>query len=88
MDYMRLYRDKIRRAKAQLRLNLIRRSGNNVTVHCILLRRYPLLQRQACGGSLLQTCTPNTLSFQIKYYHNIYIHYISKKCLAHSWLFQ
>jgi len=30
-----------------------------------LLSRYSLLRRRAHGGSLLQTCVPNTLSFQV-----------------------
>jgi len=47
-----------------------------------LLSRDSLLRRRAHGGSLLQTCAPNTLSFQVKYSHNIHIHHISKKCLT------
>jgi len=77
-----------RQSLSHLGCQLIRRSGNNLTVQCILLSRYPLLQCPAHGGSLLQTCVPNTLPCQVKYSHDIRIHYISEKCLAYSCIFR
>ena len=53
-----------------------------------LWSRDSLLRRRAHRGSLLQTGTPNTPSFQVKYNHNTHLHYISEKCLAYSWLFE
>ena len=70
------------------RLLMLWKDGGEDSVIGRLLSKCYLLWRRANGGSLLQTCTPNTVSFQVKYNQNIHIHYISEKCLAYSWLFQ
>jgi len=63
----------------------ILRSGRNLTVQCIVLSRYSLLRRWAHGGSLVQMCVPNTLSFQVKYNYNMLIdHFLRRSIHIHS----
>jgi len=60
---------------------LIRRSGNNLAVQCILISRCSFLRRRAHGGSLLRTRVPNTLPFQAKYNCNMHINHFPRRSI-------
>jgi len=66
---------------------LIQRPGNNLTVQCILLSRYPLLLVGHTGDLSSKRACQTPFSFQVKYNDGVRIHSVSKKCLAYSCFF-